>query len=79
MDDILNKSQLNIKTIDRYDQDVIPTYKLQAILVVVLPVMNEKCVGGILWRSSETILKNAWVVFSDDLVELSLKCVGDFS
>ena len=31
--DILNKSQLNIKTIDRYDQDVIPTYKLHAILV----------------------------------------------
>ena len=33
MDDILNKSQLNIKTIDRYYQDVIPTYKLHAILV----------------------------------------------
>ena len=47
MDDILNKSQLNIKTIDRYDQDVIPTYKLQVILVVVLPVTDEKCVGGI--------------------------------
>ena len=47
MRDILNKSQLNIKTIDRYDQDVIPTYKLHAILVVILPVMNEKCVGGI--------------------------------
>ena len=30
--DILNKSQLNIKTIDRYDQDVILTYKLPAIL-----------------------------------------------
>ena len=30
--DILNKSQLNIKTIDRYDPDVIPTYKLPAIL-----------------------------------------------
>ena len=42
MRDILNKSQLNIKTIDRYDQDVIPTHKL-----VILPVMNEKCVGYI--------------------------------
>ena len=75
MRDILNKSQLNIKTIDRYDQDVIPTHKLHAILGV-LPVTNEKCVGSIPWRSSGTILKNAWVKFPGYLMGLSLRQVS---